>query len=105
MIFFNAISSALFFPAADRCRFSVPALPGGDDLLWSADHLQHRRGKYDTNTIDMLINSEQGLTPYFIYWSNIFTVRLKFKKVALPLLPVLKLFSFRIYEFKDVPNE
>ena len=26
---------------ADRCRFSVSAVPGGDDLLWSADHLQH----------------------------------------------------------------
>lgn len=31
--------------AADRCRFSVPAVPGGDDLLRPADHLQHGRGK------------------------------------------------------------
>lgn len=25
----------------DRCRVSLPALPGGNDLLRSADHLQH----------------------------------------------------------------
>lgn len=30
---------------ADRCRFSVPAVPGGDDLLRPADYLQHGRGK------------------------------------------------------------
>lgn len=31
-----------FVVPVDRCCFSVPAVPGGDDLLWSADHLQHR---------------------------------------------------------------
>ena len=34
--------------ASDRCCFSVSAVPGGDDLLWSTDHLQHWWGKQDT---------------------------------------------------------
>lgn len=45
---FDGILSTLLpsVTSTDRCRFFIPAVLGGDDLLGSADHFQHRRGKH-----------------------------------------------------------